>query len=106
MNERNPFGRSQTELFKFILKKPGCSFNDIWQGCFPDKGTGYLHNLIYENQGFIEKRESADPNYPTEYRIKMATMAGHIDIQHYIKTGKFKAKYVQPEIPFDPLTPF
>lgn len=96
---KNPFGPSQTRLFKYILTHPGCTAAQIREDEFPDKNGNYVWNLLRENTNLIEKREIGT-DLPDEYRMKVNSLGAFIDVLHYVKTGLFKAKYVQATLNF------
>lgn len=95
VRHHNPFGVAQSGLINYILKHPRCSFENIHQDEFPDKTRRYLGTLLHENRDLIEKTESADPNFPTEYRIKIAELGKCIDVKYWVETGRFKKIYKQ-----------
>jgi hypothetical protein len=82
---------------------PRCTHERIWQDNFADKTSRYVSTLLHENRDYIHKTESADSNVATEFQIRVKQLSQVIDLQHYVTTGQFKAKWVQAEIPYTDL---
>lgn len=95
---QNPFGPSQTALFQYILTHQPCTFKAIWDAEFPDKHSRYLYNLLRENSALIERTPAANDQYPDEYRMRIHSLGGIVDVQHWVRTGQFKRVYKQTEL--------
>lgn len=85
----SPFGPAQQKLLGFIMSNPGCTKAEIHERLFNDKQLRYVDNLIYENQNLIHVEKFDNPDMPHKYKAKIASIGNLVDLQNWVKTGKF-----------------
>jgi hypothetical protein len=98
--DRCALGPAQVRLLKFIMKKPGCTMDDICIQEFPDKHRNHVWNLLAENKKYIEKREIGG-DLPNQFYVIMSEFTKVVDFNHYIVTGNFR----MPHPPAAPTPP-